>query len=140
MIESIDELEKFTDLHPWYWVADGEKEYFFAVVSAFPLNDGEPYPEPGGMLVPHEEIEHAWMAEDGRAMIMHEQIAEQNNQSGDSVCKFIALAHATFMRKKMEQSGIVFSKQRSSSYYRPVSNIPDSVIEHNEAYDFDKRG
>ena len=101
MQSHINKMVNHTDLNPWYWLADGEKGYSFATVSAFPLKEGDPAPEPGSQLIYGDDGD--WAGENGTAMMIDEIIAEIESQNGDVICSFIAAAHAHFLGKYIEQ-------------------------------------
>lgn len=92
--QAIQDMRNHTDLWPWYWLSYGEKCYAFATVEAFPATEGDPFPEPGTELQPDMENERLWVGENGTKMIINDRIAEIERQNGDTICKFLALAHA----------------------------------------------
>lgn len=97
MEKHIAELLNHTDLYPWYWIAYGEKSYGFAVVEAYPLKDGQPYPTPGSKLELHHDDPKLWVGDNGIEMVIDSFISDIERQNGDSICSFIAKAHATHM-------------------------------------------
>lgn len=92
--EAREELEKYTDCFPWYWLSYGEKCYAFGVVEAVPAKEGDDYPVPGTRLEPHGENERLWIGDNGTEMMVMSWIASIEQQNGDSICKFLAAAHA----------------------------------------------
>jgi len=94
--QAIREMRNHTDLWPWYWLSYGEKCYAFATVEAFPAVEGDPFPEPGTELRPDTEGE--WIGENGTKMIINETIAEIERQNGDTICRFLATAHARLVK------------------------------------------
>lgn len=88
------ELENHTDGHNWYWLSYGEKCYAYACVTAFPVEENVEYPPAGGYLKPHETLDDAWVAENGTAMYVDENIAAIEQQNGGVICEFIAKAYA----------------------------------------------
>ena len=103
MEKLIEDMKKHTDLWPWYWRSVGEKCYAFDVVEAYPLHELAPIPEPGSQLVLDED-EHGdliWVGENGTHMIIENYIAEIEQQNGDTICSFIAAAHAHLIGKEL---------------------------------------
>lgn len=100
MQKYIQGLINYTDLYPWYWASTGEKCYSFSVVEAFPLKEGDEIPEPGTELeyAPdgHDQL-NVWVGTNGTRMLINRDIANIEEQNGDTVCAFIAAAHAYFM-------------------------------------------
>jgi len=99
MDKFIKDMENHTDCWPWYWLSYGEKCYAFAVVEAFPVKEYDPFPTPGSKL--EMDIDGNWVAEDHIEMIINSKIAEIEQQNGDTICKFIAAAHAHLMNGKL---------------------------------------
>jgi len=100
MQEVIKDLQSHTDLWPWYWLSYGEKCYAFATVEAFPLNETDPFPEPGSQLISEYDENNKtfrWVGENGVTMCINNHIATIERQNGDTICKFIAIAHAYFL-------------------------------------------
>jgi len=104
-------MEKFieamcnqTDLLPWYWYSYGEKCYAFATVEAFPVNEGDEYPKPGTQLQPHETDSNLWIGENGVSMFIESEIANIESQNGDTICSFIAMAHAQLMAEYLPKT------------------------------------
>ncbi len=95
---AIDDVDRCTDGWPWYWLSYGEKCYAFAVVSAFPEEDGDPIPRPGSRLDPHPTEEQTWVGINGTSMLIDQQIASIEQQNGDAICRFIAMAHAELVK------------------------------------------
>jgi len=91
--EAIERVKNRTDGWPWYWLSYGEKCYAFAVVEAFPVDEGDDAPHGGTRLTPHEDDAHLWVGENGTLMLMGENMASIEEQYGDAVCAFIAQAH-----------------------------------------------
>ncbi|MCP3941685.1 MAG: hypothetical protein GY710_09425 [Desulfobacteraceae bacterium] len=100
MKKQIKELSNHTDLWPWYWYAYGEQCYAFAVVEAYPLKHGDPFPEPGSELAftEDEKNKYWWTGENGTKMIIETEISNIQQQNGDAICSFIAAAHAKLMK------------------------------------------
>jgi len=96
MKKHIQEMENNTDLWPWYWRAVGEKCYAFDVVEAFPMCESDPVPKPGSKLELSEDDNDGivWVGENGTNMIINGYIAGIEQQNGDTICSFIAAAHA----------------------------------------------
>lgn len=92
--QATEEMWYHTDRFPWYWLSYGEKCYAFACVEAVPVNEGDPYPEPGSRLDPHPENDRTWVGENGTEMMTMDTIAQIERQNGDTICRFLALAHA----------------------------------------------
>lgn len=88
-----EEMQCQTDGWNWYWMSYGEKCYAFATVTAFLVADEGQLP-PSGTRLEMGDREREWIAEDGSRMIIDEQIAAIEQQNGDVICKFIALAYA----------------------------------------------
>ena len=102
----IEAMKNHTDLWPWYWLSYGEKCYAFAVVEAYQAKEEDPLPPPGSELILHEDKEGVWVGKNGTEMIINAEIASIEEQSGDTVCRFIAAAHAHFMgREHVQESG-----------------------------------
>lgn len=99
MEDQIQEMVNHTDLWPWYWIAYGEKCYAFAVVEAYQKNEGNPMPKPGSQLEMNEDGN--WCGENGIEMIIEGEIANIESQNGDSICSFIAGAHAHFLKEHL---------------------------------------
>ena len=100
MQEVIKDLQSHTDLWPWYWLSYGEKCYAFATVEAFPLNETDPFPEPGSQLISEYDENNKtfrWVGKNGVTMCINNHIATIERQNGDTICKFIAIAHAYFL-------------------------------------------
>lgn len=91
-----DELENHTDGWNWYWLSYGEKCYAFAVVTAFPVDESDDakMPPAGGRLEPHESKEQVWVGENGTEMLIDDWLCSIEQQSGDTICRFIAGAFA----------------------------------------------
>ncbi|MAE81258.1 MAG: hypothetical protein CMB80_00875 [Flammeovirgaceae bacterium] len=100
---SIEEMRNHTDLWPWYWLSYGEKYYAFATVSAFPCRESDPYPRPGTELKPHETKDNIWVGENGTEMIIDDWITNIEQQNGDVICRFIALAHWHLLEKDIKK-------------------------------------
>lgn len=101
---AMDNMIRYDDLYPWYWISYGEKCYAYAVVSAFPLEDNVDYPKPGSKL--EMNIDGKWEGENGVVMLIEESIATIERQSGDHVCEFIAMAHAELLKKEIEEAKV----------------------------------
>ena len=103
MEKHIEEMEKYTDLVPWYWRVVGEKCYAFDVVEAFPVRESDPIPEPGSQLELGESDSDKiiWVGENGTHMIIEGYIAGIDRQNGDTICCFIAAAHAHLLKDKL---------------------------------------
>jgi len=100
MEKHIKEMCNHTDLYPWYWLSYGEKCYAFAVVEAFPAKNDSEYPQPGSELRPavlDQENPKLWVGENGVNMIIETWISNIEQQNGDTVCSFIASAHALLL-------------------------------------------
>jgi hypothetical protein len=104
-----EDMMNHTELNPWYWISYGEKCYAFAVVAAFPLIESDPYPTFGTQLSPDENDTKVWIGDNGTKMLIDETIANIEQQNGDTICKFIAAAHAHFMGKTMQDCGCALS-------------------------------
>lgn len=102
MQKHIDAMVSYTDLNPWYWLAYGEKCYAFAVVAAYQVDEKDPAPKYGTELKPHESKDRIWIGENGTEMMIDEWIAEIEQQNGDTICGFIAAAHAYFLGETMD--------------------------------------
>lgn len=84
------DLESSQDF-PWYWISYGEKCYAYATVAAFPeRDDDEDKLVPACELVPHQTKDRVWVASDGTPMLVEDEIASNERQSGRAVCGFIA--------------------------------------------------
>ena len=94
MDKQIEDMKKYTDLIPWYWIAYGEKCYAFAVVEAFQINEDDPLPDPGSML---ELGDDGWIGKNGTRMMINAYISDIESQNGGAICAFIAAAHAHFL-------------------------------------------
>ena len=94
--KAIQEMREDSDL-PWYWVSYGEKDYCFAVVSAFPIEDHYAYPNPGSQLYYNENGD--LIGENGTRMLIEQEIAHIEEQNGSIICKFIALAHTYLLKE-----------------------------------------
>ncbi len=101
LADSISEMDQHTDGWPWYWFSYGEKCYVFAVASAFPQHEGDEFPRPGSQLQPYETDARVWIGENGTAMLLDQTIASIEKQNGDSICQFIAEAHAALCGKSI---------------------------------------
>ncbi len=99
MDKHIKAMENHTDLNPWYWISYGEKCYAFAVIEAITKNSGDKIPKPGTQLQPDEDDMKVWIGENGTEMLIEEWIVEIERQNGDTICQFIAAAHAHFLGK-----------------------------------------
>jgi hypothetical protein len=97
MEKLIEEIKMCTDLFPWYWYSYGEKCYAFAIVEAFPEKDGDKYPDPGSELTMNDNGD--WVGENGVKMIIESVITSIEHQNGDTICHFIAAAHAKLLGK-----------------------------------------
>jgi len=97
MDKLIEAMKNHTDLNPWYWISYGEKCYAFAVVEAITEKEGNKIPKPGTELQPDEEDVKIWIGENGTRMIIESEIASVEQQNGDTICQFIAAAHAHFL-------------------------------------------
>ena len=93
----IEDMANHTDCWPWYWLSYGEKCYAFAVVEAYPVDEHATFPKPGSQLI--QDLDGNWCGVEGSTseMIIDSTIAEIEEQRGDTVCKFIASAHANLM-------------------------------------------
>lgn len=98
MADAVKDIRNGTDLWPWYWINDGEKCYAFATVEAFPATEGDQYPEPGTELIPIMDDVRLFVGENGTKMIVENTIATSEQQNGDVICRFIALAHANLVK------------------------------------------
>jgi hypothetical protein len=92
MKKYIEEMKRHTNLWPWYWLSYGEKCYAFAVVEAYQANEIDPLPRPGTELEMDEDGD--WRGENGTRMIIESEISKIEQQNGDTICSFIAAAHA----------------------------------------------
>lgn len=102
MKKYIEEMVKHTDLWPWYWLSYGEKCYAFAVVEAFPLVDNIKPPKPGSRLTLLEKDGKViWVGEGDIEMIIESEIANIEQQNGDTICQFIAAAHTELMKEHL---------------------------------------
>ena len=101
----IKDMLNHTDLWPWYWLSCGEKCYCFAVVDAFPVREQDPYPKPGSQLIPDNGDDNGWVGENGVAMLINSWIANIEEQNGDTICRFIAGAHAKLMAEHLPNNG-----------------------------------
>jgi len=97
---AIEAVRNHTDLWPWYWLSYGEKCYAFACVEAFPVNESDPYPLPGTELIADGDD---WVGENGTKMLTGDTIAQIERQNGDTICQFIALAHARLVKPLEEK-------------------------------------
>jgi hypothetical protein len=104
MQAAFKEMSDRTDGWNWYWLSYGEKCYAFATVTAFTVADDAPTPPSGGRLVPHQDKVCVWVAEDGTEMYVDEHIANVERQSGDVICRFIAVAFAEAQSLAARQS------------------------------------
>lgn len=102
MKEIIEDIRRTTDLWPWYWLSYGEKCYAFATVEAFPAIEGDPFPKPGSELMADFDNERLWIGENGTKMLIGDQIAAIERQNGDTICKFIAMAHSKLVKPSLE--------------------------------------
>jgi hypothetical protein len=93
----VTELVNHTDLHPWYWMSYGDGCYAFAVVAAYPSEFGAEYPEPGSKLEIHDPEKGLWIGSNGVVVEIDSFISDIEAQNGDSICSFIAAAHAKHM-------------------------------------------
>ena len=98
----IEAMKNHTDLNPWFWLSYGEKCYAFAVVAAFQVDEKAPMPKYGTKLDPHESKNRIWIGENGTEMMIDEEITSIEQQNGDTICSFIAAAHAHFLGHIME--------------------------------------
>jgi len=100
MKQQIQDLADRTDLLPWYWYSYGEAEYGFAVIEAFPINEKDPFPEPGSELKSGTDENNAfcWVGKNGTKMLIEAEISSIESQNGDAICNFIASAHAELMK------------------------------------------
>lgn len=98
MKKAIDDIRNHTNLWPWYWLSYGEKCYAFATVEASPLNDNDPFPKPGSELQADLINNRLWIGENGTKMLIENNIAEIKCQNGDTICRFIAMAHAKLIK------------------------------------------
>jgi len=105
MEKIIKNMINHTDLNPWYWISYGEKCYAFATVEAFPLREKDPYPKPGSQLVPDNGADGEWVGENGVSMIIESEIANIEAQNGDTICSFIAAAHAKLLSDHLPKIG-----------------------------------
>ena len=96
--DAVDNLRAVTEGWPWYWLSYGEKCYVFAVVEAHPADDDAPWPRPGSQLRVHQPEDRLFSGENGTPMIVEQQIATIEQQSGDAICRFIAEAHAALFK------------------------------------------
>lgn len=104
MENHIKKMKDHTDLWPWYWYAYGEKCYAFATVEAYPAKEGDPFPEPGSQLIMDDG--DCWVGDNGVKMIIEAEIANIEQQNGDTICSFIATAHAHLIGKELLTSGL----------------------------------
>lgn len=95
--KSIQGMINHTDCWPWYWIAYGEKCYAFAVVEAYQKNEKDTLPEPGSQLELNENSN--WCGDNGTEMIIEYEIANIERQNGDTICSFIAISHAHFLKE-----------------------------------------
>jgi len=63
------------------------------------LKVGQPYPDPGSKLEMHDSDPDLWVGSNGVEMLIESFISNIEQQNGDSICSFIAKAHATHMGK-----------------------------------------
>jgi hypothetical protein len=100
--KQIEDMKKFTDLNPWYWRSVGEKCYAFDVVEAITLHEFDSYPEPGSQLFLDEDEQGnlIWIGENGTHMLIVSYIACVEEQNGNTICNFIAKAHAKLIGKE----------------------------------------
>jgi hypothetical protein len=96
MEKYIKNMIKQTECLPWYWLSCGEKCYAFSTVEAYPLNENDPMPEPGTQLSMNENGD--WIGSNDVKMVIESEIASVEKQNGDTICSFIAAAHAHFMK------------------------------------------
>ena len=99
MKKYIEEMKNHTDLNPWYWISYGNGEYAFAVVEAITLNENDPIPPPGSELIMEDDGD--WCGENGSKMIIESNISSIERQNGDAICRFIAAAHAHFLKDEL---------------------------------------
>ena len=95
MEQIIDDMKNYTDGWPWYWFSYGQGEYMFATVEAYPEKDGDPFPEPGSQLTFDDESR--LVDSNGTVMVVESNIAVVERQNGDTICEFIAKAHAALV-------------------------------------------
>lgn len=125
MEEIIKKMKNHTDLWPWYWLSYGEKCYAFATVEAFPAREQDPFPEPGTELIPDNGSENSWVGENGVKMIINSWIANIEAQNGDTICSFIAAAHAKLIRSMPDKVN------KLKIYYR-IIDYGNAMWEHDE--------
>lgn len=99
MNKILSDMINFTDMFPWYWYSYGGKCYAFAVVSAYPLEIGVEYPEPGSQLKLNEEGN--LISKNGVIMIVEQEISRIENQNGDTICAFIAYIHSVTFKDRI---------------------------------------
>jgi len=92
----IEKMKNETDLWPWYWYSYGEKCYGFSTVEAYPQNVEDPFPEFGTELIRDEDGD--LFGENGTKMYIESEVACIEQQNGDTICSFIALAHANLVK------------------------------------------
>ena len=97
--ELTEKIKNETDLWPWYWYAYGEKCYGFSTVEAYPAKEENPFPDPGSQLTMNDNGK--WIGENGVEMIIESEIANIEQQNGDTICSFIAGAHAHLIGKDL---------------------------------------
>lgn len=102
--KTVKGMVKYTDLWPWYWYSYsyGQGEYAFAVVEAYPTKDidFDHWPAPGSQLFLNENLKLC--GGNGVEMEVMQEIADIENQNGDTICQFIAESHAHFLQEYME--------------------------------------
>lgn len=105
MDKIIQDMVNHTNLNPWYWIAYGEKCYAFAVVEAITENEGDELPRPGSQLQLHEVNPKLWVGENGVNMLIELEISNIESQNGDTICSFIAEAHAMLLSEHLPKIG-----------------------------------
>ena len=92
--QAFEEMNRNLDGWNWYWLSYGEKCYAFAVVTAYPLDDDGPSAPAGCRLEPHPDKQKVWVGPAGEEMEVDQWLMEVEEQSGDNICEFVALAYA----------------------------------------------
>jgi len=100
----LKDMQKYTDMFPWYWISYGEKCYAFATIEAMPLKDEDPFPNPGTQLKTHPTKPMVWIGINGTEMYIYSTITNVEKQNGDTICEFIALSHAQAFEKYLNKN------------------------------------
>jgi hypothetical protein len=102
LLAAIKDMKDHTDLYPWYWLSYGEKCYAFAVVAAYPLKEGDKYPRPGTELE-YTDDDNVCIGENEVLMLIDSEITYIERQEGQTICQFIAAAHAELLGDQIKE-------------------------------------